>query len=104
MSTTTALARIRNQWQFHELVKRRRRFVGWLTAMTLIPYYAFILIAGFEPNILARKLSDNSVINLGWPVGLFLIVGTWALTGLYVYRANGEFDELTAEILARTKQ
>lgn len=103
MSTTTALAGIRNQPQFKELVRRRRRFVAWLTTMTLVPYYAFILVAGFAPHVLARKLSDTSIINIGWPVGVALIVGTWLLTGLYIHRANGEFDELTAVILARAK-
>jgi uncharacterized membrane protein (DUF485 family) len=103
VSTTAALAGIRIHPQFKELVRRRRRFVAWLTTMTLVPYYAFILVAGFAPHFLAKKLSDTSIINVGWPVGLALIVGTWLLTGLYIHRANGEFDDLTAEILARAK-
>jgi len=103
VSTTTALAGIRHQPQFRELVRRRRRFVAWLTAMTLLPYYAFIFVAAFAPAALAQKLSDASIINVGWPVGVALIVGTWLLTGLYIHRANGEFDELTAAILARAK-
>jgi uncharacterized membrane protein (DUF485 family) len=28
-----------------------------------------------------------------------LIAGPWLLTGLYIHRANGEFDALTNEIL-----
>lgn len=103
MSNSVALARIRNHPHFVELVKRRRRFVGWLTTATLVPYYTFILVAGFKPQLLATKLSETSVINIGWPVGVALIVGTWALTGIYVFRANGEFDELTAKILAEAK-
>lgn len=103
MSNPIALARIRKHPQFDELVKRRRKFVAWLTAATLIPYYTFILVAGFNPQLLAKKLSDTSIINIGWPVGFALIVGTWLLTGVYVYRANGEFDELTAKILAEAK-
>ena len=97
---TTAVAGIRSNPLFDALVSRRRRFVAWLTAATVIPYYAFILIAGFAPNILATKFSSTSVINIGWPVGIALIVGTWCLTGVYIRRANGEFDELTAKILA----
>lgn len=103
MTTTTAFASIRKQPQFQDLVRRRRRFVAGLTAATLVPYYAFILVAGFAPHLLATKLSDTSIINVGWPVGLALIVGTWLLTGLYILRANGEFDELTAAIVARAK-
>lgn len=103
MTTTTAFASIRMQPQFQDLVRRRRRFIAGLTAATLVPYYAFILVAGFAPHLLARKLAATSIINVGWPVGLALIVGTWLLTGLYILRANGEFDELTAAIVARAK-
>lgn len=103
MTTTTAFASIRKQPQFQDLVRRRRRFIAWLTVATLVPYYAFILVAGFAPHLLATKLSGTSIINVGWPVGLALIVGTWLLTGLYILRANGEFDELTAAIVARAK-
>lgn len=104
MIEPTALARIRNHSLFDELVRRRRRFVAWLTAATLVPYYLFILVAGFNPHLLATKYSDTSIINIGWPVGVALIVGTWLLTGLYIRRANGEFDELTAKILAGVKK
>lgn len=104
MVDSIAVAGIRRNPLFHSLVKRRRRFVAWLTAATLVPYYAFILIAGFAPHLLATKFSDSSIVNIGWPVGVGLIVGTWLLTGLYIRRANGEFDELTAKILAGAKK
>lgn len=91
---------IRNNPLFDTLIKRRRRFVAWLTAMTVAPYCAFILVAAFAPRVLAIKLSEGSAVNIGWPIGAALIVGCWCLTGLYVRRANGEFDALTARILA----
>jgi uncharacterized membrane protein (DUF485 family) len=103
MSNTT-LSGIRSNPLFDTLVKRRRKFVAWLTAMTLIPYCAFILVASFAPGFLAIKLSAGSAVNIGWPIGVALIVGTWVLTGLYVRRANGEFDALTAQILAGAQQ
>lgn len=103
MNTMTTLAGIRQQPQFKELVRRRRHFVAWLTALTLLPYYAFILVASFAPQLLATTLSANSIINVGWPLGFALILGTWLLTGLYIRRANGEFDALAALILKRAK-
>ena len=36
---------------------------------------------------------------LGIPIAFGVIVFTIAITGLYVRRANGEYDRLTAEIL-----
>ncbi|PQV43270.1 DUF485 domain-containing protein [Paraburkholderia sp. BL21I4N1] len=85
---------------FDILVRRRRRFVACLTAATIIPYYAFILVAIYAPYLLATKISSTSIVSIGWVIGVTLIVGTWLLTGLYVRRANGEFDGITARILA----
>ena len=36
---------------------------------------------------------------LGIPIGFGIIVFTILITGIYVRRANGEFDALTKEIL-----
>ena len=36
------------------------------------------------------------MITLGIPLGLGVIVAAIVLTGVYVRRANGEFDRLTA--------
>ena len=98
---TSAVIGIAENPSFVALVRRRGRFVMYLTAATLVPYYAFILIAGFHPQLLATKITATSTINVGWLVGVMLIVGTWLLTGLYVRRANREFDELAADILGR---
>lgn len=101
---TPTLHGIRSNPLFETLIRRRRRFVASLTVMTLIPYCAFILVAGFTPHFLAAPLAEGSVVNIGWPIGVALIIGSWCLTGWYVRRANGEFDALTAQILAGAKQ
>jgi uncharacterized membrane protein (DUF485 family) len=44
------------------------------------------------------------VTSLGIPVGLGVIVLTIILTGVYVVRANGEFDRLTREIVEESGQ
>ena len=100
MNHVSESARIRNHPRYKDLVSRQRRFVACLTAATLVPYFTFILVAAFAPNLLATKLSATSIINIGWPLGLVFIIGAWLFTGLYILRANGEFDELTAEIRA----
>ena len=100
MNHASESARIRNHPRYKDLVSRRRRFVACLTAATLVPYFTFILVAAFAPNLLATKLSATSIINIGWPLGLVFIIGAWLFTGLYILRANGEFDGLSAEIRA----
>jgi uncharacterized membrane protein (DUF485 family) len=100
----TVIQGVRSTPAFERLVARRRRFVAWLTLGTLLPYYAFVFVAGFAPNVLATKVLPGSIITIGWPAGVVLIVGTWILTGIYIRRANGEFDALTARILAGDAQ
>ncbi len=84
---------------FNELVSRRRRFTLLLSAATLVPYYIFILVAALSPDILARRISANSSVSAGWPVGVAIILGAWLLTGLYVRRANSDFDCVTRKLV-----
>ena len=100
MSKPSPSALLRANPAFDQLVRRRSRFVIRLTLATLLPYYAFVLVAGFAPQLLGYRVFAGSAVTIGWPVGLALIVGTWLLTGVYIRRANGEFDELTARIVA----
>ena len=83
---------------YAELVSKRKRF-GWtLTFLMMVIYYGFILIVAFKKEWLAQPLFDGSITTVGIPVGLAVIISAFALTGIYVYRANGEFDDLTKAI------
>ena len=42
-------------------------------------------------------------MTLGIPVGLFVIVAAFVLTGIYVHRANSEFDALTRQIIEKVE-
>ncbi|MDB5840613.1 MAG: hypothetical protein JWQ23_2565 [Herminiimonas sp.] len=89
--------KIKSNPRYQKLVSTRSRF-GWiLAALMLIVYYGYILLIAFDKELLARKIG-NGVMTWGIPVGLFVIVFTVVITGIYVWRANREFDDLTAEI------
>lgn len=89
--------RIESNPQYQQLVAKRTSY-GWtLTILMMIVYYGYILLIAFDKELLARRVG-NSVITWGIPIGLFVIVFTVAITGIYVWRANREFDELTAQI------
>ncbi|MGL4716338.1 MAG: DUF485 domain-containing protein, partial [Aeromonas sp.] len=60
---------------------------------------AFILLIAFAPGWLGTPLNDSTTITRGIPVGVGLILASFVLTGIYVFRANGEFDELNQKIL-----
>jgi uncharacterized membrane protein (DUF485 family) len=82
---------------YQKLVRIRTVF-GWtLTALMMIVYYGFILLIAFDKEVLAARIGGG-VMTWGIPVGLFVIVFTVAVTGIYVWRANQQFDELTETI------
>ncbi|MCC3705373.1 DUF485 domain-containing protein [Rouxiella badensis] len=85
--------------RFKELVQKRSRFAWLLSGITLLLYVAFIFLIAFEPGWLGTPLYAGATITRGIPVGVGLIVISFVLTGIYVFRANGEFDRLTADII-----
>lgn len=86
--------------KFHELVTKRRRFVWLLCCIVLFVYYSFILLIAFEPSLLAKKIG-NGLITWGMPFGIGIILLSFILTGIYIKKANGEFDLLNQEIKKR---
>jgi len=99
MSTPTVQQRIRQNPKFAELVARRTRFALILSLFVLIPYYSFMMIVAFNPSLLHSTLGEGSATTIAWPLGAAMVVGCWLLTGIYIRRANGEFDQLNQEIL-----
>ena len=92
------LARIQSNPKYQTLKNRRTRF-GWsLTVVMLIAYFGYIGLIAFDKAFLAAPIGPG-VTSLGIPVGIGLILLTVLLTGIYVWRANGEYDRLTREIL-----
>jgi uncharacterized membrane protein (DUF485 family) len=55
------------------------------------------LIAWNKP-FLSQPLGAG-VTTIGVPIGMGVIIFTIVITGIYVRRANGEYDRLTREIL-----
>jgi uncharacterized membrane protein (DUF485 family) len=94
--------RIRREPLFGELVHKRTRFAWALSAAMLVIYFGFILVIAFAPNVLGTPIGGG-VMTVGIPVGLFVIVSAFVLTGIYVHRANSEFDPITLQIKERVK-
>ena len=83
----------------YQALKRKRGGFGWLlTVLMLLAYYGFIGLIAFDKAFLARPIGEG-VTTIGIPIAFGVIVFTILITGLYVRRANGEYDRLTAEIL-----
>lgn len=79
--------------RYQRLVKRRGRF-GWaLTCLMLAAYFGYILLIAFDKAALALPIGGG-VTSIGIPVGVGIILLAILLTGLYVRRANREYDPL----------
>ena len=94
---------IKHDPNYIELLKRRKRLTLVLSAAMLIVYFAFILTIAYEPALLGTPISTDSVTTIGIPIGIFVIVFAFVLTGIYTYKANREFDELTKKIKEKVK-
>ncbi|MGH8434744.1 MAG: DUF485 domain-containing protein [Pseudomonas sp.] len=99
MNNDSIYRRIEQSPRFKELVAKRERFAWILSAIMLGLYVAFILIIAFDPQLFGKPISPGSATTWGIPVGVGLIVSAFVLTGIYVFRANGEFDDLNQAIL-----
>jgi uncharacterized membrane protein (DUF485 family) len=83
--------------KYQELKAKRSRF-GWLLAiLMLIVYYGFILLVAFDKPFLAQRLGAG-VTTIGMPFGFGVIVFTIVITGIYVRRANSEYDALSEQV------
>ena len=90
-------ALMRNNPKFNELVSRRARFAWTLSLIMLAIYFGFVLLVAFGKDLLGAPLGDG-VTTVGIPIGVAVIVSAFVLTGIYVRRANSEFDALTDQI------
>ena len=91
---------VKNHPKFQQLQRERKKLAFILSALVLIVYFSFILTIAFEPNLLAQTISKDSVITIGIPIGISIIIFSFLMTGIYVYFANRQFDAYTKDIHA----
>ena len=95
--------RIERNPKFRELVETRGRFALVLSIAMLVIYFGFVLLVAFAKGFLATPIAEGSVVTIGIPLGLLVIVSAFVLTGIYVAKANTTFDRLNAEVLREVR-
>ena len=60
-------------------------------------YLGFIVAVAFASGLMSSKVGGG-VTSLGIVLGLLVIVSAFVLTGIYVWRANTLFDDLTRDL------
>ena len=89
--------RIESHPSYQKLKARRTSFGWWLALAMMVVYYGFILLVAFNKEFLSQRLGAG-VMTIGMPIGFGVIVFTIVITAIYVKRANGEFDDLAADV------
>lgn len=89
---------IKNHPQYIKLVSERKRLALILSSIVLVVYFSFILTIAFSPATLATPIYDGSVISVGIPVGIIIIIISVVSAGIYVSRANALFDDYIEQI------
>ncbi|WP_434633997.1 DUF485 domain-containing protein [Chromobacterium sp. CV08] len=97
------LKKIQSNPKYLELVHKKTG-LGWTLAIAmLVIYYGYILVLAFDPSLLGKPLYDGATMTVGIPIGVGIILSAFVLTGIYVRRANREFDPLTQQIVEESK-
>jgi uncharacterized membrane protein (DUF485 family) len=99
MSESIVSSKIQQNPKYLELVRRRGRLTWTLSAIVCVIFYGFILMIAFTPGFLTEPIFAGSVIPIGLPLGVGVIVVCCLLTGIYVYESNQVFDPLFEEIV-----
>ena len=104
MSNKLTVDRIKANPKYAELVRQRDTLAWALSAIVLVLYFGFVLLVAFAGDFLTQPMSAASVIPIGMPIGVAVILASVVLTGIYVYRANTGFDTLTNEIISEASK
>lgn len=94
-------AAAQNSPEFATLRQRLRKFVFPVSAIFLVWYLIYVLLADYAHGFMSIKLIGN--INVGLVLGLLQFVSTFLITTLYVRYANKNLDPVAEQIRERVE-
>ena len=83
---------------FTELRRRLRGFVLPTTALFLLWYALYVLLATYAPALLAHRIGGN--ITVGLAIGVAQILSTFVVTAIYLRYARRRLDPLAERVRA----
>lgn len=86
--------------RYRRLVQARGRFGWMLSAIMFAAYFGFVALVAFDKAFLAQPVAAGGVTSLGILIGFAIILLAILLTGLYVARANRDYDAALAALRA----
>jgi uncharacterized membrane protein (DUF485 family) len=91
--------KIASSSEFEQLVRKRNRFAFTLSAIILVIYYAFVIFASTSGATFATPIAEGSKIVIGLLIGWGIQIFAFLMTGVYVARANSEYDGMTRNVI-----
>lgn len=76
--------------EFQALARKKNSISLVLTLITFVFYFGYMGLMATESPLLAQK--TGGAATLGIPLGIGIIIVAWILTGVYVFWANGTYD------------
>jgi uncharacterized membrane protein (DUF485 family) len=93
---TTVYQRVQATPEFAQLRRRLRRFVFPMSAVFLVWYLVYVLLASYAPGFMATKLAGEFTVGL--LIGLLQFVSTFVITTMYVRFADRSLDPAAERI------
>ncbi|MFD6179421.1 MULTISPECIES: DUF485 domain-containing protein [unclassified Isoptericola] len=87
----TEYQRVQRSDEFQGLRRAFRNFVFPMTALFLVWYFVYVLLANYAHDFMSIRLSGSN-ITVGLLFGLGQFVSTFVITMLYARWANKKFD------------
>lgn len=95
----TRAGRISADPAFLELIRRRDRLGFVVVGSIVVIYFGYILLLAFAPGLMRSHVTTT--ITAGFPLGLGVLVATFLLVALYVWRSRMILDRMSDEIVNR---
>ncbi|QJW37223.1 DUF485 domain-containing protein [Cellulosimicrobium protaetiae] len=92
----TDYQRVQRSPEFQDLRRRFRNFVFPMTALFLVWYFVYVLLANYAHDFMSTKVWGN--VTVGLLLGLGQFVSTFAITMIYARWANKRFDPAADEL------
>jgi uncharacterized membrane protein (DUF485 family) len=83
--------------QFKDLMATKKMFIIPAFVFFVVYYFALPVLVGYAPALMSTKVIGN--VNLAYLFALSQFFMAWIIAWLYV-RAAGDFDKLSADIIA----
>jgi uncharacterized membrane protein (DUF485 family) len=83
---------------FKDLSRQKFIISAILTILELVLYFGFIGLIALDKPYLAEKLSPGVATTVGIPIAVGTIIGSWLLTGIYIWWANNKYDVLVNKV------